>query len=70
MNRLSLSCPKAGYGREMRIDCAAGGLCGHQRYMPCKGWCVLTEGAGSCPRRKENGNGEDHKTGEGDPLAL
>ncbi len=68
--KLTLSCPRASYDGQMRIQCAAGGLCGHQRYKPCKGWCVLTEQAGRCPLRKENGDGKDHQTGAGDSLAL
>lgn len=59
---LKLECPRASYDREMRIQCsAAGGLCGHQRYKPCKGWCVLTDLAGRCPLRKEDEHGKDHE---------
>lgn len=68
--KLTLSCPRASYDGQMRILCAAGGLCGHQRYKPCKGWCVLTEQAGRCPLRKEKDDGEDHKAGAGDRVAL
>lgn len=68
--KLTLSCPRASYDREMRIQCTAGGMCGHQRYKPCKGWCVLTEQAGRCPLRKESGNGEDYTAGAGNRLAL
>ena len=60
--KLTLSCPRASYDGEMRITCGAGGLCGHQRYLRCKGWCVLTEQAGQCPRRKEDGHGKDAET--------
>jgi hypothetical protein len=60
--KLTLSCPRASYDREMRITCSAGGLCGHQRYKPCKGWCVLTDQAGRCPLRKDDGHGEGHET--------
>jgi len=58
---LTLSCPRASYDREMRIKCSAGDLCGHQRYKPCKGWCVLTEQAGSCPLRKEDDHGASNE---------
>ena len=57
--KLTLSCPRASYDREMRIQCGAGGLCGHQRYKPCKGWCVLTDQAGRCPLRKGDEHGKD-----------
>ena len=59
--KLTLSCPRASYDGEMRIQCSAGGLCGHQRYLRCKGWCVLTEQAGRCPLRKDDGHGEGHE---------
>ena len=62
MNDLTLSCPKAAYDREMRITCGDGGLCGHQRFKPCKGWCVLTEPAGRCPLRKDAEHGASHET--------
>lgn len=58
---VKLDCPRASYDREMRIQCSAGGLCGHQRYKPCKGWCVLTDQAGRCPRRKDDGHGKDYE---------
>ena len=58
MMDLTLECPHAKYDREMRITCRkTGELCSHQRFKPCKGWCVLTEQAGACPARKE----EDHE---------
>lgn len=57
--KLTLNCPRARYDREMRITCSAGELCAHQRYLRCKGWCVLTEQAGRCPLRK----GEEHGAG-------
>lgn len=59
--KLTLNCPRASYDREMRIRCGAGGLCGHQRYKPCKGWCVLTEQAGRCPLRKDDEHGASHQ---------
>ena len=44
--KLTLDCPYASYGPDMKIKCAkADGLCGNQRYRPCKGWNVLTEWA-------------------------
>lgn len=55
---LTLDCPRAAYGEEMRIYCrAAGDLCAHQRYKPCKGWCVLTDGARTCPMREDDEHG-------------
>lgn len=60
--KLTLNCPRASYDREMRIACSAGGLCAHQRYLRCKGWCVLTEQAGRCPLRKGEEHGEEHET--------
>lgn len=62
MNDLTLSCPKAAYDREMRITCSGGGLCGHQRYLRCKGWSILTDQAGRCPLRKDEGHGENPET--------
>lgn len=54
MKNLDLTCPKASYGPDMKIRCAEDGdLCGYQHYKICKGWSVLTEGAGSCTRRIE-----------------
>lgn len=51
--KLTLTCPQAKYDSEMRITCRrAGGLCAHQRWKPCKGWAVLTEGADTCPARE------------------
>lgn len=68
---LILSCPEASYDGQMRIQCAAAGdLCGHQRFKPCKGWCVLTEQAGKCPLRKEKSHGESHAAGAGQHHAL
>jgi len=52
--KLTLECPYASYGPDMKIKCAkADGLCGNQRYRPCKGWNVLTEWAKNCPLRSE-----------------
>lgn len=56
--KLTLTCPRASYDGQMRIQCAGGGLCGHQRYKPCKGWCVLTEQAGRCPLRTKGDSDE------------
>lgn len=54
--KIELSCKYAEYDSRMRIRCrkAEGELCAHQYFKRCKGWCVLTEGAGSCPLRKES----------------
>lgn len=56
--KLTLECPKAQYDTEMRIRCLAadGGLCAHQRFRQCKGWCVLTGQAKDCPARGDEGN--------------
>ena len=57
--KLTLECPYARYDAQMRISCAkAKDLCAHQRYKPCKGWCVLTDQAGSCPARKDEPDGK------------
>lgn len=61
--KLTLDCPKARYDERMRIVCkAADGLCGHQRFKPCVGWCVLTEQAGRCPLRKGDEHGKEPET--------
>ena len=60
-----LTCPRASYDDEMRIRCDDGGLCGHQRYKPCKGWCVLTDQAARCPLRKDDGHGQKSETASG-----
>ena len=58
MKEPTLDCPFAAYTREMHIACRkTGELCAHQRWKPCKGWCVLTEQAGRCPARKD----DDHE---------
>lgn len=55
---LILDCPRAEYREGMRIYCrATGDLCAHQRFKPCKGWCVLTDGAKRCPARKGDERG-------------
>lgn len=49
--KVELECPLGEY-RSGRIWCkAVDGMCGNQRFKPCKGWCVLTEGAKKCPKR-------------------
>ena len=59
MMKPALDCPYASYDSRMRIQCSkAAGLCGNQRYKPCKGWCVLTESAGDCPARVEPAAGK------------
>ena len=55
--KLTLDCPYAEYGEGMVIFCRKEtGPCSFQRYKPCKGWCVLTPGAGTCVMRKERDN--------------
>jgi len=52
-----LSCPYARYAVQMWIDCARRDEpCAHQRYCMSKGWNVLTDQAGNCPARKDDGN--------------
>lgn len=69
--KLTLNCPRASYDAQMRIRCAAAGdLCGHQRFKPCKGWCVLTDQAGKCPLREGKEDGESHKAGASHRVAL
>ena len=52
--KIKIGCDQAKFKEDMRILCKKiNDLCGHQRYMPCKGWCVLTDGAKDCPLRKE-----------------
>lgn len=58
-----LTCPKSKYDADMRIRCTvADDLCAHQRYKPCKGWCVLTEQAEQCPARKDENSKIGRKT--------
>ena len=55
--KLILECPWAKYDSRMRIECTkAGGQCAHQRFKPCKGWCVLTEQAAKCTAREDKTN--------------
>ena len=52
--KINLGCDCAKFRHDMKITCRkTNDLCGHQRYMPCKGWYVLTDGAKDCPVRKE-----------------
>ena len=52
-----LTCPYARYNAQMHIDCTkTSEVCAHQRWKPCKGWCVLTDQAGVCPGRREETN--------------
>ena len=54
-----LSCPRAEYRAGMMIYCkAAADYCGNARYMPCKGWWVLTDSAARCPLRRKDGSNE------------
>ena len=58
-----LSCPFAKYNSQMHIDCTKRGeMCAHQRWKPCKGWCVLTDQAAVCPGRKDEVKNEKRKT--------
>ena len=60
---LRLNCPNARYGEGMVIQCAkADDLCAHQRYCMRKGWYVLTDMAGNCPARKDDGNERAQQT--------
>ena len=57
--KLKLDCENALYGANMRIICKVdGGLCGFQRFKPCKGWSVLTEGSATCLRRTVKKSGK------------
>lgn len=57
--KLTLTCPYARYDGEMRIMCKkAEGPCAHQRWKPCKGWAVLTEGADKCPVKEAKADGD------------
>ena len=52
--KIKIGCDNAKFNADMKIICGkAKDLCGHQRYLPCKGWYVLTDGARDCPLRKE-----------------
>ena len=55
--KLTLGCPRAHYGADMAIYCGDGQPCAHQYYKRCKGWWVQTDGAKTCPMRKEQSNG-------------
>ena len=60
--RPKLSCPNAKYNSDMMINCTKRDEpCAHQRWCTCKGWAVLTDQAGDCPARKEEGNGRKNK---------
>lgn len=57
--KLKLDCENAMYGANMRIICKVdGGLCGFQRFKPCKGWSVLTDGSATCLRRTVKKSGK------------
>jgi len=57
--KLKLECENALYGANMHIICKVdGGLCGFQRFKPCKGWSVLTEGSATCLRRTVKKSGK------------
>lgn len=61
--KLKLDCENAMYGANMRIICKVdGGLCGFQRFKPCKGWSVLTEGSATCLRRTVKKSGKKTAT--------
>ena len=61
--RPKLNCTHAKYNADMMINCAKRGEpCAHQRWCACKGWAVLTDQAGDCPARKDEGNGRKRKT--------
>lgn len=55
--KINIGCDNAKFNAQMRIICTKiNDLCGHQRFKPCKGWCVLTEGAKDCTLKKEKEN--------------
>jgi len=57
--KLKLDCENAMYAANMHIICKVdGGLCGFQRFKPCKGWSVLTEGSATCLRRTVKKSGK------------
>lgn len=57
--KLKLECENALYGANMHIICKVdGGLCGFQRFKPCKGWSVLTDGSTTCTRRTVKKSGK------------
>lgn len=58
--KLKLDCPRGKYGPGMAIYCEDGKPCAHQYFKPCKGWYVLSNGAKSCPMRKERENGAEN----------
>lgn len=52
--KVTIECPHGRYVAGMRIWCdKIDGLCPFQRYKDCKGWWILTDNAGKCPKRKE-----------------
>lgn len=52
--KIKIECPYAKYDEKMRLMCSkSNDLCANQRWMPCKGWSVLTDWAADCPLRKE-----------------
>ena len=53
--KLTLSCPNASYGKDLRIRCsnAGDGPCGHQYFKSCKGWWALVPRADRCLLRKK-----------------
>lgn len=53
--KLTLSCPHASYGPDLRIRCgkADNAPCGHQYYKRCKGWWALLETAARCLLRNK-----------------
>ena len=55
--RPRLECPHARHNRDMCIICTKRDEpCAHQRWCMSKGWAVLTDMAGNCPARKDDGN--------------
>ena len=58
--RPRLECPNARYDSAMCIHCTLRDEpCAHQRWCMSKGWAILTDQAGNCTARKDDGNERD-----------
>lgn len=69
--KLTVSCPRGQYGPGMAIYCDKDGQpCAHQYYKTCKGWFVLSDGAGKCPLRKEQTDGQGRTAAAGRDDAV
>ena len=58
--KLTLSCPHASYGEQMKIRCSRsnGAPCAFQYFRACKGWWALRPNADSCLLRRKEENYE------------